>query len=180
MLKISIFDESGSINLYSGSVTPNLMSVQTKSNLPQQEPLKWNLRKAAVEFGTTVDTLKKSLNQISAEPDMNGLYTTGQLIQARFGELYQEKIRTQRALAQKLELENAVTTGAVLDRRELMRGLTQIADAMSMRIMSCSELPRTAREDLLRELSSVPIVLQETADRQTRLPRGSRPAVEEE
>jgi hypothetical protein len=38
------------------------MSVQTKSNLPQHEALRWNLRKAAIELGTTSDTLKKRLN----------------------------------------------------------------------------------------------------------------------
>ena len=40
--------------------------------------------------------------------------------------------------------------------------------------MSCTELPRTAREDLLRDLASVPLVLEETADRQSRVPRGKR------
>ena len=53
------------------------MPANSKNNLPQDVPLRWNLRKAAIEFGTTVDTLKKSLNQISAEPDQDGLYTTG-------------------------------------------------------------------------------------------------------
>ena len=57
------------------------MQFATKSNLPQNEPLRWNLRKAAVEFGTTVDTLKKSLNQISAVPDSDGLFSTAQLVQ---------------------------------------------------------------------------------------------------
>jgi hypothetical protein len=38
------------------------MPVSTKSNLPQNEPLKWNLKKTAVEFGTTVDALKKSFS----------------------------------------------------------------------------------------------------------------------
>jgi hypothetical protein len=153
------------------------MSVQTKSNLPQHEPLKWNLRKAAVEFGTTVDTLKKSLNQISAEPDVDGLYTTGQLIQARFGELHQEKVRTQRALAEKLELENSITKGNTLNRSELAKGFAAIADAISARIMASGELSREAREDILRDLSSIPVVIADVARKQSRL-RGNGLAVD--
>ena len=59
-------------------------------------------------------------------------------------------------------------------RNSRARAFEQIADAMSTRIMSCTELPRTAREDLLRDLASVPLVLEETADRQSRVPRGKR------
>ena len=142
------------------------MSVHTKSNLPQHEALRWNLRKASVELGTTSDTLKKRLNQISASPDSDGLFSTLQLVRALFGELHQEKIRTQSALAQKLELENAVTTGSFVNRSELMKTLAQIADAMVHRIM-VSELPREAKEDLLKNLSGIPLVL----TGQSRLPR---------
>jgi hypothetical protein len=52
------------------------MSVRSKSNLPQHEALRWNLSKAAIEFSTTSDTLKKSLNRISASPDEDGLFST--------------------------------------------------------------------------------------------------------
>ena len=54
-----------------------------------------------------------------------------------------------------------------------------IADAMSTRIMS-SELSRTAKEDILRDLSSWPLALEEVADRQTRLPRGKGKRHEED
>jgi hypothetical protein len=100
------------------------MPASTKSNVPQDAPLRWNLRKAAVEFGTTVDTLKKSLNQISAEPDADGLYTTGQLIQARYGQLYQEKLRVQRETADRIALENQNTRAEVLNRAALMAGFS--------------------------------------------------------
>jgi hypothetical protein len=149
------------------------MSVTTKSNLPQHEPLKWNLRKAAVEFGTTVDTLKKSLNQISAEPDENGLYTTGQLIRARFGELYQEKLRVQRETADRIALENEITRGETLNRAELMKGFAAVADAIQSRIMSCNELPLTARQDILRDLASIPVIVADTARKQSRF-RGAK------
>jgi hypothetical protein len=143
------------------------MPLSTKSNLPQNEPLKWNLKKAAVEFGTTVDTLKKSLNQVSAEPDADGLYTTGQLIQARYGELYQEKLRVHRETADRIAMENAVTRGEMLSRPELMKGFAALADAMVFRITS-SELSREAKEDLLKDLASIPAVIADTAKKQSR------------
>jgi hypothetical protein len=146
------------------------MPVSTKSNVPQHESLRWNLRKAAVEFSTTVDTLTKSLNQISASPDPDGLFSTAQLVQALFGQLHVEKVRTQRQIADRYTLDNQITRGEMLNRSELMRGLSAIADAMTARIMA-SELSREVKQDLLKELSSVPITLQEVADRQTKLRR---------
>jgi hypothetical protein len=147
------------------------MSVQTKSNVPQQEPLRWNLRKAAIEFSTTSDTLRKSLNQISASPDPDGLFSSQQLVRALYGELHVEKVRTQRALARKLELENDITTASVLNRAELMKAFAAIADAMVSRI-TAANVPRSVKEDLLKELASIPLILKEVAHAQTRLRRG--------
>jgi hypothetical protein len=149
------------------------MSVQTKSNVPQHEPLRWNLRKAAVEFSTTSDTLKKSLNQISASPDADGLFSSQQLVQALYGELHFEKVRTQRALARKLELENDITTASVLNRAEVERVFAAIADAIKTRVMS-SHLDRREKEDILNDIAALPIVLREVAYAQTRLRRGKR------
>ena len=39
--------------------------------------------------------------------------------------------------------------------------------------MACVEMPQTVKEELLRELSLIPVALQETADKQTRLRRGN-------
>jgi hypothetical protein len=68
-------------------------------------------------------------------------------------------------------MANAISRDEVLSKRELASGFAQIADAISARVMSCVELPRVVREDILRDW---PIVLAETVDRQTRLPRGKR------
>ena len=58
-----------------------------------------------------------------------------------------------------------------MNRAELMKGLAGIADAMVSRIM-VSELDRSAKEDLLRDLSGVPLILENVARSQTRLHRG--------
>jgi hypothetical protein len=56
-----------------------------------------------------------------------------------------------------------------------MKGLAANADAMTSRIMAAN-VSRPVKEDLLKELSSVPLILKEVAHRQTRLPRSGNGA----
>jgi hypothetical protein len=153
--------------------------VKTKSNLPQTEMLKWNLRKAAVEFGTTADTLKKSLNRVSQEPDADGLYTTGQLVQALFGQLHTEKVRYQRALAEKVEMENSVAKANLLDRKALAASFAELADALKGAVLT-SGMPREACENFLHNLATWPIRVQTVADKQSKFRNGKRPEPEED
>jgi hypothetical protein len=118
-------------------------------------------------------TLRKALNRNSAEPDANGLFTTRQIAGAAYGRaLSEEKLRTQRQIARKLELENAVTTASVLNRAEMMRALALISDAMTSRILAAN-IDRAVKEDLLQNLGSLPLVLQDVAHAQSRLLRGN-------
>jgi hypothetical protein len=145
------------------------MPRSSKTNVPE-EPLRWSLARASGEFALSVPTLRAGLAKNSSAPGEDGCFSTQQIVESIYGALHLEKIRTQRELTKKLQLENSITTGAVLNRRELERGFTQIAEAISARVMSCNELPRTAREDILRDLSSWPVVIEATADRQTPAP----------
>jgi hypothetical protein len=54
-----------------------------------------------------------------------------------------------------------------------MKVLSMIGDAMRSRIMSDSEMSRTAKEDLLKDLASIPIVLKEVGHTQSRLQRAN-------
>jgi len=143
--------------------------------------LRWSVERAGIKFGLTSQTLRRSLAKTSATPNADGLFTTQEIIAALFGELHLEKIRTQRALARKLELENAITTASVLNRAELVKAMAAIADAFVSRVMAVQGLSRQEKEDLLKELSSWPIVLEDVAHRQSRLPaRGKRRHHEED
>jgi hypothetical protein len=142
-----------------------------KTNVPTVA-LRWSIERAGIEFGLASTTLRKSLAKNSALPDENGLYSTGQVVAALFGGLHFEKLRTQRARTRKLELENAITTGTVLDRAELMKGFAAIADAISSRIMA-SELSRMAKEDILRDIATIPLAMKNVAHRQTQLLRSN-------
>ena len=70
------------------------------------------------------------------------------------------------------QLENAITEGSVLDRDALSRGFAAIADAFVSRLMAASEIPRSVQRICSRIWRVGQLVLEETAYRQTRLPRG--------
>jgi hypothetical protein len=72
--------------------------------------------------------------------------------------MHVEKLGTQKALRRKLQLENAVTEGQLVQRSELMKVFSAIADAITSRIMA-SALSRSEKEDILRDISSIPVVL---------------------
>jgi hypothetical protein len=107
----------------------------TKSNVPAAA-LRWSVERAGIEFGLASHTLRKSLVKNAATPDADGLFTTKQIVAAIYGSMHIEKLATQRELRRKLELENAITVGSVLNRAELMKGLAAIADAFASRVMS--------------------------------------------
>jgi hypothetical protein len=82
----------------------------TKSNLPQNVPLKWNVEKAAAEFGLTIMTLRKALSKDSTRPGEDGCYSTKQICEALFGDMHKEKIATQRQITERITLENQITS----------------------------------------------------------------------
>ena len=144
------------------------MSRPSKSNVPAAA-LRWSAERAGIEFGLSSTTLRKALARNSTAPDANGLYTTAQIISALFGELQVERLRTQRARARQIELENAITEARVLDRASLATAFAAIADAFTSRLYAAIEIPRTVRDDLLRDLATWPLALENVAHRQTRL-----------
>jgi hypothetical protein len=143
-------------------------SLPTKSNVPQHAPLRWNVEKAAREFGVNNSTLKRRLNEVSASPDKDGLYTTEQLVEALFGSMHVEKLKTQREITARYALENAITRAEVLNRAELTKGFTALADVFST-VITLSELSRREKEDFLKNLSSWPVLLEDVAAAQSKL-----------
>jgi hypothetical protein len=143
------------------------------SKTAEEPPLRWSLVQAAREFSVPRENLRRRLGECHQQPAADGCYSTRQLTLALFGDLYAAKVRVQNEQFEKLRIENEISRGELLSRRELTHSFTAIAEAMSARIMSCTELPRLAREDILKDLSSWPLALAEAAHRQSRLARGN-------
>jgi hypothetical protein len=143
------------------------MGRPSKSNVAAAA-LRWSIERAGIEFGLASQTLRKSLAKSSAAPDANGLFSTQQIVAALYGALHQEKVRTQKELADRYALENQITRAEVLNRAEVERVCAAIADAVRTRIMS-SHLDRHEKEDILNDIAALPIVLKEVAHAQSRL-----------
>jgi hypothetical protein len=99
--------------------------------------------------------------------------STQQICQGLFGLMHQEKLKTQQQITERTTLENQITRAEVLNRAELMKVMAAIADAFASRVMSVQGLTRQAKEDLLKDLSSRPLALEDVGARQSRLPRGN-------
>jgi hypothetical protein len=67
-----------------------------------------------------------------------------------------------------------------LHRAALSKGLAAIADAFVSQVMSVQGLSRQEKEDLLKDLSSWPLVLEDVAHAQSRFHRGNGKRPEED
>jgi hypothetical protein len=151
---------------------------RSRSNV--RSPLRWTVESASNEFKLSAGAVRKNLLKAGVESDESGCYSTEQVCLAVFGGLNEEKLATQRELTKKYALDNQIVEASVLNRAALARGLAAIADAMVCRIM-VSELSRETKEDLLRDLASIPVVLDSVASRQSKLRRSKNgQAVEED
>jgi hypothetical protein len=148
------------------------MPVTTRSNVPQHEPLRWNIAKAAIEFEVSRDTLRKALSERNVEADSDGLFSTQGIVQGLFGSLHIEKWKTQVEITKKLALENQIARAEVLDKTELLKVFSAVADEMTYRIQA-SGLTWEEKSDLQRSLASVPIGIDGVAKRQSRF-RGAK------
>jgi hypothetical protein len=143
--------------------------------------LRWSVERAGIEFGLTEVTLRKALAKNSAKADADGCFSTKQITEAVFGSMHIEKLATQREVRRKLELENAITEASVLNRAALSAGFAALADAMKSRIMTDAALSRETKKDILRDLASWPIILEDAAQTQSKLKRSKNgQAVEED
>jgi len=125
-------------------------------------------------------TMVKLLNQASVVPGEDGCYSTAQLLSGIYGRMHEERLKTQQQLTRKYELANKVTEASLLDRGALMAGFAQVADAM-VSIITTSGLTREEKENLQKELASIPIVVDGVAKRQSKLRRnGNGQKAEEE
>ena len=86
-----------------------------------------------------------------------------------------QRTRTQAALTEKYELENRVRRGELLDRKELERVFSELADAICS-IIENSGLSREDREQIRRNLAGIPLVLDGQARRQDKRPQAGASA----
>jgi hypothetical protein len=79
-----------------------------------------------------------------------------------------QRVKAQKELTEKYRLENMITRAEYLKRLDIARGLATVAEAVVSGIMS-SDMPRTVKEDVLKNIASLPLILEEVAHAQSRL-----------
>jgi hypothetical protein len=67
---------------------------------PAEPRLRWSLAMAAKEFEVAKENLCRRLGECHQEPAADGTYTTRQLTEALYGDLYGAKLRTQNEQAE--------------------------------------------------------------------------------
>jgi hypothetical protein len=125
------------------------------------------------------NTLQKVLNQASVTPGEDGCFSTAQLLSGVYGRMYEEKLKVQRQLARRYELANKITEGKLVDKDAILQGFASLAEAITCRIRD-SKLDRLEQDNLLVELSSIPVIVRDASDKQTKRPRRSKNGETEE
>jgi hypothetical protein len=144
-----------------------------RGNVPKTS-LRWSLDSAARELAMSPNTLQKVLNQASVTAGEDGCFSTAQLMSGVYGRMHEEKLKVQQQLARRYELANRVAEGELLNRASITAGLASLADAITCRIRY-SKLNRSEQDDLLTELSSIPVIVSDAVSRQAkRQPRRSK------
>jgi hypothetical protein len=92
---------------------------------------------------------------------------TKNLAEREIAEWNRQRTETQKQLAEKYRLENAVLKGQLLDRSELERVFSELASAI-VGIIQTSGLPRESQEEIQRNLAGIPLIIQDQARRQRR------------
>jgi hypothetical protein len=137
--------------------------VKTSSNVPN--PLKWSIDAAAREFGVDSKTLKKNLVHAEQSPAPDGTYSTPQIKDALWTN--SKRLRDEEVFerTKNMRLKNAFLEGNQLDRSELTSALEQIFVAITQIVMS-SDLSPKEKMDILDNISSYPVVVENTAQKQ--------------
>jgi phage terminase Nu1 subunit (DNA packaging protein) len=84
-----------------------------------------------------------------------------------YGSIFAERARLVREQADQASLKNGILRGEFLPKAELSRTFAEIADSIQQ-VVRNSRLNRQEQDDLLLQLSSVPVAIENTARAQTR------------
>lgn len=98
----------------------------------KENQVRWNLERAAAEFGTTRKTLSNRL--LGTKPDTDGRFSTKEICGAIYGDLEKAKIRLAEATAGRAELRLAKEKGAVVAIEDVAKAWGNITASVRLRI----------------------------------------------
>ena len=118
-----------------------------------QKPMRWGIRLASREFGTTPDTLRRRLIAANISAAEDETYSTAQIIAAVFGDMAGERLGKVRAEREAVELKNARIKKDHLPASEIERAISKCFQFIRAEILGNSTLGFDEKRSLLSHLA---------------------------
>jgi phage terminase Nu1 subunit (DNA packaging protein) len=109
-------------------------------------------------------TVYRRLREAGLTGKEGGTYTTAQVAEALYSDYTSERTALVRSQREEQEMRVRQMKGELLDRAELTQALTHVFIAIQS-VIANSSLPKSDQDDLLNELASIPIVVDEATKR---------------
>lgn len=116
--------------------------------------VRWTVQSAASEFGINPRTVASRLKVAGIVSGQDGLFSTVDIHRAICGDIDRERLRETREKANKLELENAVSRGELMDLQDLARRYEPIYAQIRQTIIA-STLSDNDKDALLTALANL-------------------------
>jgi hypothetical protein len=87
----------------------------TNISKKQSKPLRWTIELACYEFGINSRTLSTRLRLAGITPGKDGMYSTKEIDAAKNGDIQGERLRKEKGLADKLEIQNRKELGELIE-----------------------------------------------------------------
>ena len=112
--------------------------------------MNWTITRAAPEFGTTRETLKRRIASVGLPSKAK--YTTKEVVKALFGDMAGEKLRLTREQADKLALDNAETRSDLVSSIEEQAIVERGLSAMTQAVLAAANLEDEDKDKILNHL----------------------------
>lgn len=119
---------------------------------PTDGPIRWNLSRAADEFGSHRDTIRKALLAGGHQADDAGTYSTRQIHQALSGDREAHKARLEKAQADRVELDNAERRRSLIPVEDALKLARKFTFAAQAKIRAVADLTDEQKNAIIAEL----------------------------
>lgn len=101
--------------------------------------LKFSISKLAEEFGVAHETMRRRLNDNSAKPSKDGQYSIRQGHAALSGDLARQRVRVEKAKADKLELELKIQNGQLVEYQVAEKKIMELLLPLKNELDYCAD-----------------------------------------
>jgi len=119
--------------------------------------LRWNVSRAASEFGMDRQTVGSRIKGAAIEPGSDGCWTTRQICAAIYGDIHGEKLQLTREQRKKVEMQNEETEGRLVSADFFWRKIDDLLLTLRQKITSIPDLSEERKRLILEDLKTAGI-----------------------